>query len=832
MTRLIPSILALFLAFASTSAADAVSGRGGNEPITYEIPWLPEITVDGDASDWGNDGFMVDTVVDRWFRLKSPRDFAVRARLGWDHRGLLFYVAVSDNEIVLPETIEEIIYSDSLTVWAGSPRMPKDVLKLLVSPGLAGEASRPAIWPETHPAEIEVAHRDSEFGYAIEARWPWEIVGVQPDVGETCFFGLQVHDRDFDGQGSNASWAVVNPPGEFTPFQRLVLSADAGTGVTIVARAGFRSLREAEIAILAPGEFAGKSFVIKEAGGATVFDSSFAGGVAGWVSKPVRLPIRDLKPPASPLTIHVDSRLLGRFSLPDYKQEMAWRLFNEGFRFRPSVFSGESLPTGDFEHPFMVEELIGPYTVTYRYFDSAFEEVTKAGPPGRYGAIATITPESGRPFRRFSTLFKQSAAFRHWYEWNPDWHITLPEQFGIDPLVARESHEIVNSALKWIFLDSHNHSADAAVLLSALHEREPREQRSLTAENPLAADRQWWVDLEGRIEGRSVQEIPEMPRRRSTPAPVLREGAPSEAGVRQAAVEEIERHLESWAQESDEGFSVCLARNGVIFLNKAYGQRRERPMRTTDASYLASISKLLGGITFMMLVDAGLIDLDDPVSRYVPELEFPPEGRELTIRHLFTHTSGMRQHSGVFEPDLVERLKRVAPDLGVGLTHSYNGTDNELAGRIIERLTGEALPYFFERHLLQPLGCENSAIFSMSWMSFAAAEDLARVGQMLLNKGSYGNWQFMSEETYERFLPAPVEPLISHETDREEGIGVVEYRGLGFGAGTIGHGAASATIFRVDPEQQLIVVMTRNDRGSNYDKYQVPFMRLVTAALE
>ena len=825
MTRLILPILALFLIF-------SVSGRGANEAVTYDIPRLAGITVDGDSSDWANSGFMIDTVVDRWFRLDSPEDFTVRARLGWDHRGLLFHLAVSDDELVLPDTIEDILYSDSLTIWAGSPRLPKDVWKLLVSPGLAEDTSQVAIWPGTHPANIEIAHRDSESGYAIEVRWPWEVAGVQPKTGETCLFGLRVHDRDLDGQDSYASWAVANPPGEFTPFQRLVLSNDPGMGIKIVARAGFRSLREADAEFLAPGEFAGKSFVVKDAGGVTVLASSFAGEETGWVRKSVRLPIRDLMPPSSPLTIHVDSRLLGRFSLPDYKQEMAWTLFNEDFRFRPSVFSGDSLPTGEFEHPFMVEELIGPYTVTYQYFDSAFEEVTKARSPGRYGAIATIIPESGPPFRRFSTLFKQSTAFRHWQQWNPDWHITLPEQFGIDPLVARESHEIVNSALKWIFLDSHNESADAAVLLSALHERVPREQRSLTAENPLAADRQWWVDLEGSIEGRSAPEIPEMPRKRSIPAPILREGDASDAGVRKTAVEEIERHLEKWAEDSDEGFSVCLARNGIIFLNKAYGQCRERPKRTTDPSYLASISKLLGGVTFMMLVDAGLIDLDDAVSKYFPELEFPQEGTELTIRHLFTHTSGMRQHSGVFEHDLIDRLRHVAPHLGVGLTHLYNGTDNELAGKIIERLTGEALPFFFERHLLQPLGCENSAFFSMSWMSYATAEELARVGQMLLNKGSYGNWEFMSEETYERFLPAPIEPLISHESDNWEGIGAVEYRGLGFGAGTIGHESASATIFRVDPEHQLIVVMTRNNRGRNHNRYRLPFLRLVTGSLD
>ena len=117
-------------------------------------------------------------------------------------------------------------------------------------------------------------------------------------------------------------------------------------------------------------------------------------------------------------------------------------------------------------------------------------------------------------------------------------------------------------------------------------------------------------------------------------------------------------------------------------------------------------------------------------------------------------------------------------------------------------------------------------------MSYAAAEDLARIAQMLLNKGSYGEWQFMSEATFEHFLPAPIEPLITHAIDRVYGIGTAEYRGSGLGKGTFGHGAASSTTLRIDPEHQLVIVMTRNHRGSNFDKYNENFIRLVTGSLE
>lgn len=118
------------------------------------------------------------------------------------------------------------------------------------------------------------------------------------------------------------------------------------------------------------------------------------------------LKIGNLEPPLNPLILSVNSDPLCIFFIPDYKEEIIWGLFNESFQFYPSVFSGDAFPQGDFEHPFMVEKLIGPYSVTYRYFDSDFNEVAKPTSPGRYGAIVEIANDKGPSFRRYGTLFK------------------------------------------------------------------------------------------------------------------------------------------------------------------------------------------------------------------------------------------------------------------------------------------------------------------------------------------------------------------------------------------------------------------------------------------
>jgi CubicO group peptidase (beta-lactamase class C family) len=68
--------------------------------------------------------------------------------------------------------------------------------------------------------------------------------------------------------------------------------------------------------------------------------------------------------------------------------------------------------------------------------------------------------------------------------------------------------------------------------------------------------------------------------------------------------------------------------------------------------------------------------------------------------------------------------------------------------------------------------------------------------------------------------------------DRRWGIGLMSYRNEGLGPGTIGHGAASGATLRIDPANDLVIVMARNSIGRNYWKYHAQFLRTVGECVE
>jgi CubicO group peptidase (beta-lactamase class C family) len=311
----------------------------------------------------------------------------------------------------------------------------------------------------------------------------------------------------------------------------------------------------------------------------------------------------------------------------------------------------------------------------------------------------------------------------------------------------------------------------------------------------------------------------------------LREGTATEAGMKPDAVEKIDAVCRAWAADSDEGFAVCLARRGTVFFHKAYGQRDGRPMTLTDKSYMASISKLLAGTQMLMLVDQGLVRLDEPIDRYLPALRGIRVKTPLTIRHLLTHTAGLWDHWGDDLHDFEEIVAEYSPYLQVGERYEYNGASFALAGKIIEMMTGEAMPQFSARHLFDPLGCTNIDMLTMSWATYSAPMDIAKVGQMLLNRGAYGSKRFFSEKTFEELLPRPLSEKFGSSISTVYGLGTSAYTNEGLGKGTFGHGAASSATLRIDPENELVIVMTRNAAGQNFGKYHPQFMKAIVEGL-
>ncbi|WP_457312312.1 serine hydrolase domain-containing protein [Sphingomonas sp. UYAg733] len=148
----------------------------------------------------------------------------------------------------------------------------------------------------------------------------------------------------------------------------------------------------------------------------------------------------------------------------------------------------------------------------------------------------------------------------------------------------------------------------------------------------------------------------------------------------------------------------------------------EHPVPITADSVFetGSLAKQFTGAAMLLLVQDGKLALDDDIRRYVPEM--PDYGTPITIRHLLTHTSGLREqwsllalsgnppgtqvHSQGTILDLASRQKRL--NYAPGAEFLYTNTNYALAATIIERVSGASLQHFTNQRLFQPLGMRHS----------------------------------------------------------------------------------------------------------------------------
>ncbi|PZF84764.1 serine hydrolase domain-containing protein [Jiangella anatolica] len=139
---------------------------------------------------------------------------------------------------------------------------------------------------------------------------------------------------------------------------------------------------------------------------------------------------------------------------------------------------------------------------------------------------------------------------------------------------------------------------------------------------------------------------------------------------------------------------------------------------TTDTLFqIGSVSKVYTASLAMALVDAGKLDLDEPVVGYLPELVLADPGTtaRVTMRHLLTHTSGIDGdffHDTGRGDDCVEKYVAALATLPInhplGATWSYCNAGFTLAGRVIERLTGQVWDAALRDVLITPLGLDHT----------------------------------------------------------------------------------------------------------------------------
>ena len=301
------------------------------------------------------------------------------------------------------------------------------------------------------------------------------------------------------------------------------------------------------------------------------------------------------------------------------------------------------------------------------------------------------------------------------------------------------------------------------------------------------------------------------------------------------------------------GAVLIVGHNGQVVYRKAYGSRALEPRRegmTLDTIFdLASLTKVIATTTAVMqLVEQGKVRLNDPVAKYLPE--FAQNGKEdITIRQLLTHYSGL-------EPDLDLKTAwegkgtayRMAfadtPQDPPGSRFSYSDINFIVLGALVERVSGESLNEYCERHIFAPLKMTHTRFVPpAAWRAkiaptqydenehmlrgvvhdptarrmggvagqaglFSTADDLAKFAQALLNGGG-GILSALSVEKMTRPEQPPSAPVL-------RGFGwdidspFSSNRGDLLPVGSYGHTGFTGTSMWIDPTTQTYIILLTN----------------------
>jgi CubicO group peptidase (beta-lactamase class C family) len=202
----------------------------------------------------------------------------------------------------------------------------------------------------------------------------------------------------------------------------------------------------------------------------------------------------------------------------------------------------------------------------------------------------------------------------------------------------------------------------------------------------------------------------------SLSAPIV--GQAPRAGVDSSVHGRVDRIFAQWDRTDSPGCALGVYQNGRIEYARGYGMANlELGVALSPQSVfdIGSTSKQFTAMSIMLLAQDGKLSLDDDIRKYIPEL--PQYGKTITIHHILTHTSGIRDYltlwalAGVDDADLTtdqdaldlitrQRELNFAP----GEQWLYSNSGFFLASMIVQRVSGKTLAQFAAERIFTPLG--------------------------------------------------------------------------------------------------------------------------------
>lgn len=230
------------------------------------------------------------------------------------------------------------------------------------------------------------------------------------------------------------------------------------------------------------------------------------------------------------------------------------------------------------------------------------------------------------------------------------------------------------------------------------------------------------------------------------------------------ALDPIEQQIDSifsaYNAPHKPGAAVAVVKNGQLVFAKGYGSANleyDLPVTTSTVFPVASLSKQFTVFSILLLADRGELSLDDDIRKYIPEV--PDFGHTITLRHLATHTSGLREQSGLLgmagwrnddvktkEQILKLIAKQKVLNFAPGEKHLYCNTGFTLLAEVVAKISGQSFAAFTKANIFDPLGMTNTLFYdnhekivknrAYSYWSNGSATEFYKGG---LNEGLVGN---------------------------------------------------------------------------------------------
>jgi CubicO group peptidase (beta-lactamase class C family) len=333
--------------------------------------------------------------------------------------------------------------------------------------------------------------------------------------------------------------------------------------------------------------------------------------------------------------------------------------------------------------------------------------------------------------------------------------------------------------------------------------------------------------------------------------------------------------LETWTAGPNApvpGGAILVARQGKMLEPRFFGRQGPeadaQPIAADAMFLLASITKPIVYLAAMLLVERGLLNLSDPVTRYLPD--FAAHHKEATlVEHLFTHTSGMpdmlednaelrRQHAPLSR-FISGAIRETVPLFPPGTNFSYQSMGTLVVAELVQQLSGQTIHDFLKAEIFEPLGLKSTGLGSrglertrlvrvqtpayqgdsdFGWNStywqqlgapwggmFSSPADFAVLCQLMLNKGEVGGVRLLSPFTVDRMTINRLDdfPDVPEPVRRTKAWGLgwelnhpAEAGTLGdlLGPRAFGHTGSTGTLCWMDPDRDgFCLIFTSAERA-------------------